>query len=588
MNKTYFILLALLINNVVFSQDNRNIKWWNPAESKTPVISNQRWSNELESTYHRFPSRMKDKVRKPVWNLSKNSAGLSIRFWTNSTDIIVKYTLKGYMALPHMPATGVSGLDLYYKTYNGDWMRTLNSYSIAKNSKYHFIINNTSDKYKKYGREYKLLLPLYNEVDKLEIGVDENAIFKPMPPRNEKPIVAYGTSICQGACATRPGMAWTNILERRLEQPVINIGFSGNGKLEPEIIDLLNEIDAKVYILDCLPNLVASKDSVYQLTVNAVKQIRKKHPETPIILTSHMGYLNGCTDKTSYDKYTKLNIEAKKAFNYLKANSYKNLFRLTKEEIGLGIDSYVDYTHPNDYGMMQYADAYEKLIRKILKNPKGNISTTIPKSQSRDIYTYNWVNRHQKILELNKTNPPKICILGNSIVNFWGGEPMSINRGKKSWNKYLKPLGVRNYGFGWDYIENVLWRVQHDELDGFNAEQIIIMIGTNNISKNDSDEDIIKGIDNLIEQIKIKQPQSRIILVGILPRRNLGEKVEPINKKIEQLAKQKNITYANISGKLVNKNGKINEKLFTDGLHPNEKGYKYMAKKITELIKKIK
>ncbi len=220
------------------------------------------------------------------------------------------------------------------------------------------------------GREYKLLLPLYNEVEKLEIGVNKNADFKPLSPKKERPIVAYGTSICQGACASRPGMAWTNILERRLDIPIINIGFSGNGRLEEAIIDLLNEIDARLYILDCLPNLHPKKDNVYQLTIDAVQKLKEKHPNIPIILTAHMGYLNGSSNKQSYDKYTQLNNALYKAFEILKSKGYTKIFLLTKEAIGLGIDSYVDNTHPNDYGMMQYADAYEKLIRKILAKSK--------------------------------------------------------------------------------------------------------------------------------------------------------------------------------------------------------------------------
>lgn len=348
-----------------FSQEK--MKWWNPSDSKEPVISNQRWSNELESIFHRLPLRSKEKLREPLWNLSKNSAGLAIRFRSNSHQIIVKYKVKGKLSFPHMPATGVSGLDLYYKTLNGNWKRTFDYYKLDTVCEYRFIINNVAEQYDKNGREYKLLLPLYNEVEKMEIGVDENAFFTPIPPSQEKPIVAYGTSICQGACATRPGMAWTAILERRLNLPLINIGFSGNGRLEDAVIDLLNEIDAKLYILDCLPNLYPEKDDAYQLTFNAVKKLKEKHPNTPIILTAHMGYINGFTNKTSCNRYTKLNNAFYKAFYDLKAKGYTKLYLLTKENIGLGIDSYVDNTHPNDYGMMQYADAYEKLIRKILE-----------------------------------------------------------------------------------------------------------------------------------------------------------------------------------------------------------------------------
>ena len=85
------------------------------------------------------------------------------------------------------------------------------------------------------------------------------------------PIVVYGTSIAQGGCASRPGLAWTNILGRKLDRPVINLAFSGNGKLEKELIELLSEIDASLYVLDCLPNLTSPE---YYSTGELKKRIR--------------------------------------------------------------------------------------------------------------------------------------------------------------------------------------------------------------------------------------------------------------------------------------------------------------------------
>ena len=102
---------------------------------------------------------------------------------------------------------------------------------------------------------YQLYLPLYNSLEWLEIGVPEEATIHFLALRNEKPIVVYGSSITQGACASRPGMAWTAILERKMDRPLLNFGFSGNGRLEKELIDLISEIDAKIFVLDCLPNL---------------------------------------------------------------------------------------------------------------------------------------------------------------------------------------------------------------------------------------------------------------------------------------------------------------------------------------------
>ena len=574
----------LCLANFTIAQEKSVVKWWDPATSEFPVIAGQAWPDEVGAPYDRLPIRAEKNVREPVWHLSKHSAGLSVRFWTNAKNIQVRYQVKGEKALPHMPATGVSGLDLYSKSYHGEWLRCWGTYQLNEESNYHFIIDQNDQTYEKYGQEYQLFLPLYNEVVKLEIGVAEESFLNPLPLRGEKAIVAYGTSICQGACASRPGMAWTSILERKLERPFINLGFSGNGRMEPELIDLLAEIDAKLYILDCLPNLSPQKHDTYQLTVNAVKRLRKKRPGVPIILTAHLGYAHDRNNQKSRNKYQALNKALIRAVNQLKSEGYSNVFLLQKEELGLSFDSYVDQIHPNDYGMVQYAEAYEKLIRKVLNEKTGNISTTIPKTQSRDISIYKWEERHQQILDLNKADQPEICLFGNSIIHFWGGKPVAkIARGQDSWKNVLEPMGIRNYGFGWDRIENVLWRVHHGALDGFKAKKIVLMIGTNNLHLN-NDAEIISGLEVLIAAIRNRQAQSQLFIMGILPRRGGEQRIERLNLKISQLADLADMVYADIGGDLLLENKQIDESLFTDGLHPNKKGYQILAENLESVI----
>ena len=134
-------------------------------------------------------------------------------------------------------------------------------------------------------REYLLYMPLYNGVSSVEIGIPaDRTIARPAPRAEDrrKPIVFYGTSITQGGCASRPGMVHTAILGRRLDRPVINLGFSGNGVMEPEIATLLAELDPAVYVLDCLPNMTAAQ--VEQRVEPFVRTLRKAHPSTPIVL----------------------------------------------------------------------------------------------------------------------------------------------------------------------------------------------------------------------------------------------------------------------------------------------------------------
>src|SRR5690606_7515888 len=128
-------------------------------------------------------------------------------------------------------------------------------------------------------------LPLYSGVDYLEIGVNEGAAFEEVV-RTEKPVVFYGTSVVQGGCASRPGMAHTAIIGRWLDREVINLGFSGSAKSEMEIADLLAEIDAEVYVLDAMPNM--TNQEMEQRYREFARRLRKARPDTPFVMVGHL------------------------------------------------------------------------------------------------------------------------------------------------------------------------------------------------------------------------------------------------------------------------------------------------------------
>ncbi len=129
----------------------------------------------------------------------------------------------------------------------------------------------------------------------------------------------------------------------------------------------------------------------------------------------------------------------------------------------------------------------------------------------------------------------------------------------------------------------MLWRIYHDELDGFEAEQIVLMIGTNNLHLNNEDE-IIKGIEELIKAMRIRQAESNILLIGILPRRAKEEMIKRLNFKISELVDLESINFEDIGSPLLLEDGNLNEALFTDGLHPNAKGYMIIAKELQKLL----
>jgi lysophospholipase L1-like esterase len=181
------------------------------------------------------------------------------------------------------------------------------------------------------------------------------------------------------------------------------------------------------------------------------------------------------------------------------------------------------------------------------------------------------------MVALTKTKPPRIIFLGNSITHFWGGQPEPpLNWGSDSWSNVFIPLGTQNLGYGWDRIENVLWRVYHGELDGYAANQVIVMIGTNNLEFN-SNAEIVEGLKWLVQAIRVRQSKAAILLLGILPRRQQEQRIAQLNDGIAQASGELNVSYLDAGGVFLNSEGKIDESLFSDGLHPNAEGYRKLA-----------
>ena len=243
---------------------------WGVEGRILPESERKRW-------FDRLPAAAEGAVTEAVWNLSRHSAGMMVRFKTDATAIHVHYKLlHANLAMAHMPATGVSGVDLYARDAEGTWrwVQVTRPSSQEVNAE---LVSGLAPGL----REFAAYLPLYNGIDFLRIGVPPTCRFKSLEPR-PKPIVFYGTSITHGACASRPGMVHTAILGRRLDVPVVNLGFSGNGRMHAAVGDYLTQIDASAYVIDCLPNMNAKM--VEERCLPLVKQIRTQKPDTPIVL----------------------------------------------------------------------------------------------------------------------------------------------------------------------------------------------------------------------------------------------------------------------------------------------------------------
>ncbi|MDB4624878.1 SGNH/GDSL hydrolase family protein [Rubripirellula sp.] len=324
-------------------------------------VEGKGWAaDQCEKYFDRLPIRAKADVRAAVWNLSRHSAGMLSRFRTDADQIWVDYRVtSGKLAMPHMPATGVSGVDLYATDKAGQSRWVAVSRPTAQTVKTRLVGNLIPG-----NREYTAYLPLYNGTEYLRIGVPQGARFETIAPRTSEPIVFYGTSITHGACASRPGMPHPAILGRRLERPVINLGFSGNGKMEKEVGIYLCELDPSVYVIDCLPNMVGGE--VAARAEPLVRQLRDARPETPILLVEDRTYANAGFVRGATQRHTDSRRALRAAYDRLVADGFKRLGYIEGETLlGNDREDTTDGSHPSDLGFYRHANAMESELRRL-------------------------------------------------------------------------------------------------------------------------------------------------------------------------------------------------------------------------------
>ena len=350
-NKTtfqyFFMLLFLCIPIISVSQEQKNVTYLGKDYF---ILEGTEIDDSLkENRYDRLPLSYKEIVRKPVWNLSKASAGMSIRFLSNSTSISVKWTLLNNKKMNHMAETGIKGIDLYFNN-KGSW-QYLNTARPKGIENEFLLINNMSNEM----REFKMFLPLYDGVESIEVGIDSNSVIEKPLKNNSRSIIFYGTSITQGGCASRPGMAHTNIISRKLNVDCINFGFSGNGEMEQPINELISELNPLFYVIECLPNM--DSEQVTNRTIPLVKTIRKKHPETPIIFVENFIYASLVLDSKTKALINKKNTALKTEYAKMIEDGVNNVFYISSQNAtGIDNEGTVDGAHFTDLGFIRYAD----------------------------------------------------------------------------------------------------------------------------------------------------------------------------------------------------------------------------------------
>ena len=317
---------------------------------------------ERTAPFDRLPAAAAAVVRKEVWDLSRHSAGMAVRFRTAARELHVRYRLtKDTLAMPHMPATGVSGVDLYSRPKPGAPLRWVEVARPTQRDVEARLAQNPEGS----AREWLLYLPLYNGVEKLELGTPPGSELTPHAPPSGQPIVVYGTSIAHGACASRPGMAWPAIVGRKLEREVVNLGFSGNGRMEAEVGRFLCELDPAVFVVDCLPNMTPAL--VAERTQPLVRQLRGARPKTPILLVEDRTFGNAWIGAERLAAHAKRRQALRDAFAALQRDRVEAVHLLAGERL-LGDDDEgtTDGSHPNDLGMMRQAEIVAATLQALL------------------------------------------------------------------------------------------------------------------------------------------------------------------------------------------------------------------------------
>jgi lysophospholipase L1-like esterase len=193
-----------------------------------------------------------------------------------------------------------------------------------------------------------------------------------------------------------------------------------------------------------------------------------------------------------------------------------------------------------------------------------------------------WFRYFYNHVEKSKTVPIDLLFDGDSITDLWQ------TRGQNVWQQRYGALNAFDFGISADQIQNVLWRLNHGELDGLHPKLIVLMIGTNNSGGNSVD-DIVAGIRNLVGEYRKRCSDAHLLLLGIFSRvaaanDPIRAKIAQINQQITKLDDGKNVTFLDIGAKFLQPDGTLTADIMPDFLHPSEKGYEIWADAIQPVV----
>jgi hypothetical protein len=352
-------------NMTLEKADDHGIVWFDPHDHPFD-IAGFAWI-ETDVVYRRLPLKPAWNIRPAVDELANHTAGGQIRFRTDSRKILIRVKLRERSGMYHMPATGQSGFDLY--TRSGKDFRYVKTARFSPDTTAYEVemFNHNRQEL----RAFVLNFPLYNGVNSVHVGLEEGSDIQPPEPFSmDGKVVIYGTSITQGGCVSRPGMAYSNILSRDLDVEFINLGFSGNGRGEPELARLISLIpDTQLIILDYEAN---ANETIRQTIGPFIDILRDNHPEVPILVVSKIRYASATAGSKVYDQLIGNRDFQHELVRERNDAGDKNLFFLDGSTM-LGEDfdeCTVDGVHPSDLGSKRISDGLLAAIRDIIQYRK--------------------------------------------------------------------------------------------------------------------------------------------------------------------------------------------------------------------------
>ena len=322
---------------------------------------------KTEDGFKRLPDELAKNVNNGVANLYLNTAGGRVRFSTDSDCIVLRVTFSNLTRFSHMTRLGIAGFDLY-----------LDDADTGKSSYYASFVPPTGplDSYERVVnfpdrkmRYFTLNMPLYNGVDELYLGFCEDAaIGAGLTYRNELPVVFYGSSITQGGCASRPGNCYEAIISRRFDLDYLNLGFSGSGKAEDNIVEYMSKLPMSVFVSDYdhnAPDVEYLGNTHYKM----YEKIRKANPTLPYVMISRPDFLKSKESglKDSHDRRAVI----MESYDRARAAGDENVYFIDGESFFLLAGDLrdgctVDGCHPNDLGMACMAQVIGEALKKIL------------------------------------------------------------------------------------------------------------------------------------------------------------------------------------------------------------------------------